>query len=420
MTIDLFTSTSFSAKLGTLKNLSLRTATTSGVDPAMHWTRRTFLGTSLTLPFLNQATLQAASDARLWVYLGCYDSPKSKGVYRCSLDLKTGKLADIQLAAQVKSPTFLALHPNGKFLYAVNEISDFQGKKAGGVSAFSIDASGNLALLNQVPSVGTGPCHLTVDRAGKAVLFANYGSGSVGSCPILPDGKLAEAVSFYQHKGTSVDKARQEGPHAHSINVDASNHFAFAADLGLDQILAYKFDAQTGKITPNDPPFLKTPPGGGPRHFTFHPNGKFAFTNLEMTSEVTSLKFDGKSGSFEIIETVSTLPGGKPVKGNSTAEVVVHPNGKFVYVSNRGHNSIALFEVDVETGKLTPKAHATKGIKVPRNFAIEPSGRWMVVANQEGDDVISFEIDSTTGKLTPVNTRVEVGRPVCVRFLARS
>jgi len=271
--------------------------------------------------------------------------------------------------------------------------------------------------INQQSSVGVGPCYIACDKQGKNVLVANYGGGSVAVLPVDADGKLGEATAFVQHAGSGADKRRQEGPHAHSINLDAANRFAIAADLGLDKLLVYKFDPAAGKITPNDPPAVDLAPGAGPRHFAFHPNGKWAYANGEMASTVTALAYDADKGTFTKLNTLSTLPG--PHKGNSTAETVVHPNGKFVYVSNRGHNSIAIFEVNPETGELKAAGHQGEGVKVPRNFNIDPSGRWMVVANQDGDNLIVFEIDSKTGQLKPTGQSVEVGSPVCVKFVPR-
>ncbi len=351
------------------------------------------------------------------VYLGTYTGPLSKGIYHSTLDLASGQLSPPQLSAEINSPSFVAIHPSRQFLYAVSEISDFQGKPLGGVSAFSIDAaSGKLTLLNQQSSGGAGPCHLVVDAAGKNVLVANYGGGSVASLPIDALGQLSAASAFIQHAGSSIDKSRQEQPHAHSINLDAANHFAFAADLGLDKVLIYKFDSSKGSLVANDPPAGVVSPGSGPRHFAFHPSGRFAFVNNEMTSAVTAFRYDGGKGSLTEVHTLSTLP--QPVKGNSTAETVVHPSGKFVYVSNRGHDSIAIFSFEEASGKLTAAGHCPTGGKTPRNFNIDPTGQFLLVANQDSNDVVTFRIDRTTGQLAAVGTKIEVGKPVCVRFVA--
>jgi 6-phosphogluconolactonase len=361
----------------------------------------------------------AAEEApkKLMVYFGTYTGqpkgPKSEGIYRAELDLATGKLSEPVLAGKATHPSFLAIHPKGKFLYAVGEVAAVGKKRGGGVSAFAIDDKGDLKLLNQESSKGGGPCHIVTDKAGTYVFAANYGGGSAVALPVGKDGKVGEATGFVQHKGKSVDKGRQEAPHAHSINLDAGGKFAFVADLGLDKVLIYK--VEDGKLVPNDPPSVSVPAGGGPRHFAFHPTGKFAYTNNELTSTVSAMSYDADKGELKVLQTISTLP--KPHKGNSTAEVVVHPTGKFVYVSNRGHNSIAVFTVDEKTGKLTAAGHATKGINVPRNFAVGPTGKWCLVANQAGNDVIVFKIDAKTGALSPTESRIEIAAPVCVRMM---
>jgi 6-phosphogluconolactonase len=374
--------------------------------------RLTLLAALLMTPF-------AAADGPMWVFVGTYTGKSSKGIYRAEFDPATGKLGKPEVAAEVASPSFLAVAPDKKHLFCVCEISNFEGKKAGGVASFSLDAkSGELKPINQQSSVGAGPCFITSDKAGKNVLVANYGGGSVAVLPVGPDGKLGESSCFIQHKGSSADKRRQEGPHAHSINLDAANKFAVAADLGLDKVLVYKFDPAAGKIEANDPPAVDLPPGTGPRHLSFHPNGKFAYVCGEMTSTITALAYDADKGEFKILNTISTLPAATP--GNSTAETVVHPNGKFVYVSNRGHNSIAGFAIDQATGQIKALGHQGEGLKTPRNFNIDPSGKWMVVANQDSDSLVVYAINPDTGELTPTGQRVEVGRPVCVKFVPRS
>jgi 6-phosphogluconolactonase len=254
-----------------------------------------------------------------------------------------------------------------------------------------------------------------VDHQGKNVLVANYGGGSVAVLPVQEDGRLRPASSFIQHKGSSVDKGRQEGPHAHSINVDAGNRFAVAADLGLDKLLIYKFDADKGTLTANDPPFASVAPGSGPRHFAFHPLAPYAYVINEMKSTVTAFNYDRNRGELKEIQTLSTLP--EEVKGDSTAEVQVHPSGKFVYGSNRGHNSIAIFQVDDKTGRLTAAGHQPTGGKTPRNFGIDPTGRYLLAANQDSDTITVFRIDPKSGKLTPTGQKVDVPRPVCVKFV---
>jgi putative heme-binding domain-containing protein len=363
--------------------------------------------------------LPAVAAEKPWVYVGTYTGKDSKGIYRCEFDPDGGKLTAPVLVAETVNPTFLTIHPSGKFLYAVGEIDKFGGKKAGAVNAYSIDPrTGDLKLLNQQSSGGSGPCYIATDRAGKHVLVANYGGGSVAVQPVKDDGSLGEQTAFIQHQGSSVDKSRQEGPHAHSINLDRANRFAIAADLGLDKLLVYKYDARKGTLTPNDPPAMDTAPGAGPRHFTFDGSGKHAYFCGEMDSTVSAMDYDARKGVLTKIQTLSTLPA--PHKGNSTAEVRVHPSGKFVYVSNRGHDSIAIFKVDPSTGKLTAAGHVGKGFKVPRNFNFDPSGKWMIVAGQDSNNLCVFAIDQETGALKPTDNVVHVGGPVCVKFLAKA
>jgi 6-phosphogluconolactonase len=352
-------------------------------------------------------------------YVGTYSGAKSQGIYVYRLDLANGKCTPLGLAAEVKNPSFLAVHPNGKFLYSVSEIDDFDGKPTGGVSGFSIDRhSGKLTAINQESSRGAGPCHLVVDRTGQSVLVANYGGGSVAALPIASDGKLSPAASSIQHAGSSVNPARQEGPHAHSINVSPDNRFAMAADLGLDKVLVYRFDPATSKLTANDPPAASVKPGSGPRHFAFHPGGKFAYVINEILCTVTAFAYDAQRGQLTELQTVSTLPDGESLKPEySTAEVQVHPTGKFVYGSNRGHDSIAVFAVDPTKGTLRPIENVSTQGKTPRGFGIDPSGRFLLAGNQGSDTVTVFRIDDATGRLTATGEKLEVGSPVCVKYL---
>jgi 6-phosphogluconolactonase len=357
---------------------------------------------------------------KLWVFIGTYTDGPSKGIYRCELDLASGKLSELALAAEVTSPSFLAIHPNHHFLYAVNEVEELGGKKSGAVTAFAIDAqTGNLTKLNQQPSGGSGPCHLVVDRQGKHVLVANYGGGSVCVLPIDSDGRLGEATAFVQHQGSSVDKHRQEGPHAHSINLDAANRFAFAADLGLDKVLVYRFDASKGTLTPNEPPSAAVAAGAGPRHFAFHPNGRNAYVINEIHSTVTAFSYDPETGVLKSLQTLPALP--KRFRGKSwTAEVQVHPSGKFLYGSNRGHDSIAIFSIDPETGTLKAVGHQAQQIKTPRNFGIDPTGKYLLVANQDSNTLVVFQIDPKTGELAPTGSVLEVPVPVCVKMMPKT
>jgi 6-phosphogluconolactonase len=361
------------------------------------------------------APAEEKAPAKLMVYVGTYTGAraKSEGIYRLELDLATGKLSEPTLAAKTANPSFLAIHPTGKFLYAVGEAG-----KAQGVNAFAIDQkTGDLTFLNGQSAGGSGPCHVSLDSKGRYAFAANYGSGSACALPIGADGKLGARTGFVQHKGKGANPARQEGPHGHSINLSPDDRFAFVADLGLDKVMIYKFDAEKGDLTPNDPPALTVKPGAGPRHFAFHPTGKFAYVINELASTIDTCTYDAAKGELTSVQSISTLPKGFTGR-TTTAEVVVHPSGKFVYGSNRGHDSIAVFRVDQKSGKLTFVEHQKEKIAEPRNFAIDPTGKYLLVGSQRTHLVVPFKVDPETGKLTPTGQTVQVGTPVCVRFLA--
>lgn len=370
------------------------------------------------LPVNRSGAAAPAATSDSWLmYVGTYTGEKSKGIYAYRLDAGTGMLTSLGLAAETVNPTFLAIHPNGRFLYAANEIDAYQGQRSGALSAFALEAkTGKLTLLNQQPSGGPGPCHLTVDRTGKYVLAANYGGGSITVLPIQEGGQLGTATAFVQHQGSSVNAQRQAGPHAHGIYLDPSNRYAFVCDLGLDKILCYRFDANRGALTPNEPPFTATQPGAGPRHFTFHPNGHFAYAINELNNTINAYVFDDKQIELKAVQTVRTLP--DDFQGNSTtAEIAVHPSGKFLYGSNRGHDSLAAYLIDSQNGMLKLVGIQSTQGKAPRSFAIDPAGRFLVVANQSTHDLRVFRIDLQTGRLTPTGQVVEVGAPVCIQFL---
>jgi 6-phosphogluconolactonase len=360
----------------------------------------------------------ATPDGRLdRVYFGTYTDGKSRGVYSSRLDPTTGALTTPELAATTVNPSYLALHPNHRFLYAVNEVSRFDGKSAGAVSAFAIDRrSGRLRFLDQRTSGGPGPCHLVVDPRGKAVLVANYNGGSVEVLPIQSDGRLGEPSAFIQHTGSSINPQRQEGPHAHCVAVDGTDRLAFVCDLGLDKVMIYRFNAARGTLTPSDPPWARIAPGSGPRHIAFAPGDHFAYVISEMASTVTAFSWSRTRRSLTAIQTVSTLDG--PVPGNSGAEIVVAPGGRFLYVSNRGDNSLVVFAIAPRTGRLTRVQRVSSQGRTPRGFGIDPSGRWLLAANQDSDSVVVFRIDPTTGSLTATGQTVEIGKPVSVVVLA--
>lgn len=357
---------------------------------------------------------KAATKGQYLVYVGTYTTKTaSKGVYAFRYDANSGKLTPLGVVAETPDPSFLAIHPSGKYLYAVNEAG-----KNSMVSAFALDArSGKLTLLNQLSALGEDPCYISFDRTGKYALVANYTSGNIAVFPIGPDGRLGEHTALVQDAGTlGPNKERQEGPHAHWIEVSPDNRFVLVADLGFDELLIYKFNSANGTMTPNQPAFAKLKPGSGPRHIAFHPNGKFVFVVSELSSTAAAFRYDAKKGSLKEIGSVSTLPPNFSGR-NDVAEVTVHPNGKFLYVSNRGNESIAILSIDESTGALTPSAGVPTGGKEPRHFAIDPSGKYLLAENQLSDNIVVFKIDAATGGLTPTGQIVEVPSPVDLTFV---
>ena len=376
------------------------------------------LGVSLAAPL--GSPVAAAARGELLVYFGTYtgEQSTSKGVYVARLDLASGKVTEPELAAETTNPSFLAIHPSGRFLYAANEVGTFNGEQTGSVSGFAIDRrTGKLTALNQESSKGRGPAHLIVDKSGRDVLVANYGGGSVAVLPIGADGRLKPATAFVQHEGKSVHP-RQNRPHAHSINVSPNDHFAYAADLGLDKVLIYRFDAKKGTLAPAAPPFAAVAPGSGPRHFAFHPKGRFAFVINEISVTLTAFRADSRNGSLTEVQTISTLPEGQSVQtGYSTAEVQVHPSGRFVYGSNRGHDSLTVFAFDDKTGRLSFVQNEPTQGNAPRGFGIDPTGNFLLAGNQRTHTVVVFRIDPKTGRLTPTGQTIQLGSPVCVKFV---
>jgi 6-phosphogluconolactonase len=379
---------------------------------------------TLLLTLLLLATLALGSSpagkAKYLLYVGTYteEGSKSKGIYAYRYDADAAQITPLGLAAETTNPSWVTLHPNGRFLYAANEVQNYKGPNSGGVSAFSVDrATGKLTFLNEVSSRGADPCYVTVDKTGKYVLVANYTGGSIAVFPIHEDGSLGEASAFVQHTGHGTNPQRQEGPHVHSINLSPDNRFAFVDDLGLDELLVYKFDSGKGSLTPNDPPFAKLVAGAGPRHFALHPSGQFAYVISEMASTVTVFSNDAKAGALRNLQTISTLP--RDFKGkNDDAEVEVDPSGKFLYASNRGHDSIAVFAIDPDKGTLTPVEYTPTQGKTPRGVKIDPTGTLLFAANQQSNNIVVFRIDQKTGHLTPTGQVLEVASPVCVKFLS--
>jgi 6-phosphogluconolactonase len=375
----------------------------------MSLSRRHF---ALGLGALSLPSFAAAKAKQFRVYIGTYSRGESKGIYSFVLDTASASLKPEGLAAEAENPSFLAIHPSGNYVYAVGETEKYKSENAGSISAFKIDhATGILQKLNDASSGGSGPCHVNVSRNGQFLVAANYNAGSCCAYEIDATGALGKRTAFHQHSGSSVSP-RQTGPHAHSVNFDRANKHVIVADLGLDKVFAYKFNAATGAMEQGTAASLK--PGSGPRHFSFHPKGKFAYVINELTCTVTAFKWSG--GALSEIETVTTLP--EPWKqGYSTAEVVAHPNGRFLYGSNRGHNTIAVFRIDQATGKLKSVEHKSTQGQIPRNFAIDPTGQFLIAANQNSNTIVLFRINQQTGALDAVGAPVPAPVPVCVRYL---
>jgi 6-phosphogluconolactonase len=361
----------------------------------------------------------AQSAGTQFVYFGTYTSQRSKGIYVAEFDPSSGRLTTPQLAAETRNPTFLALDPNRHFLYAVNEVSDIGADGQGAVSAFKVDPqSAKLTVLNQQPSGGAGPCHLAVSANGTCVLVANYVSGSVAVLPIESDGRLLKPSSSIQHHGSSVNHQRQEGPHAHFVTWDPANRLVLACDLGLDKVLIYHLGGAPLSLTANDPPFFTLKPGSGPRHLAFHPNGKIAYIINELSSSLTVCSYDGQRGELKEIQTVSTLPDNFS-GANTCAEVAVHPSGRFVYASNRGHDSIAVFWVDPASGIVQCVQHQLIQGKTPRHFAIDPTAKWLLAEAQDSNRVVVFSLNAETGRLAPTEQSQSIGAPVCAVFVPK-
>jgi 6-phosphogluconolactonase len=380
--------------------------------------RRHFLGAmgALTLASCGETAPEPEAEAPAepaydhLVYFGTYTRDgASKGIYVSRLDSMTGEVTDPELAAEIENPSFVAFHPNGQNLYAVSETDD------GSVTSYLIDRqTGKLTALNTQPTQGGAPCDLQTDASGQMLAVANYSGGSTISYRLTADGSLSEPADFEQHQGSSVTE-RQKSPHAHSIDYSPDNRFLLVCDLGKDQVLRYTIDPAGGTFAPSGVADL--PPGSGPRHFAFHPSGKLCFTVNELASTVSSFQFDTATGAMTLVGTVSTLPDDF-TGNNSTAEIRVHPNGRYLYASNRGHHSLALFTIDEATGAVTRKANFSTQGETPRCFAIAPGGQYLLAANQGTNDVVVFEVNDSTGELSGTGRKLSVGMPVCVDYLA--
>ena len=326
-------------------------------------------------------------------------------------------LVPLGLAADTPNPSFIELDLKRRRLFCVNGVQTFEGKPTGAVSAFAIDPdTGKLTLLNQRSSMGSGPCHLVLDKEGRNLLVANYSGGNVAVLPVGPDGRLGEATAVVQHTGKSVNPDRQEGPHPHCVTLDPANRFALVCDLGLDKVLIYRFDAEQGKLTPSEPAFASLKPGAGPRHLTFHPGGRFAYVVSELDSTITAFAYLPETGALKELQTVSTLP---PYYDgpNFPAEIGIKPSGEYLYASNRGHESLVVFGIDRDKGTLKYIEEQNSGGKTPRHFGIEPSGKHLAIANQDSDTLLVCRIDPENGRLKPSGVFAQAPSPVCVKFL---
>jgi 6-phosphogluconolactonase len=356
------------------------------------------------------------------VYVGTYTqfvSPageKAEGIYVYRLDPAVGSLRLEQVVKDVFNPSYLAFHPSGRFLYAVNEAGETGGKPGGGVSAFSVDPqTGVLNFLNQQLSIGVDPCYISIDRGGRYALVANYTSGTVSLLPVNQDGSLQPAAQTIQHVGRGKDPSRQEGPHAHAAVLSPDNRFVFVMDLGTDRVVAYRLDRETGKLVPRPDQDVQVAPGSGPRHLDFHPNGRFAYLVNELNSSLVGCAFDPKAGRLEEMQVVPMLPEG--YRGsNLAADVHVAPNGKFLYATNRGHDSLVIYALDADSGRLTFAGYEPTGGNYPRNFAIDPTGTFLLAANQNSGTILTFWIDAQTGKLSFTGQETQVPTPACIKF----
>lgn len=360
------------------------------------------------LPFILLTTSHSAEHR---FYVGTSTKPeKSEGIYTGTFDTSTGTLGPVKLAVKVENPTFLALHPKGKFLYAVSE------SKEATVNAYRIGAEGALELINSRPAEGGGACHLSLDATGSCVMIANYGGGSIASFPVQPDGSLGERASFFQFSGTGPNTSRQEKPHAHHITSDPNNNLVYACDLGTDKIWIFQLDATKAVLTENTPSFGQAPSGGGPRHLIFHPKLPIVYVNNELTRTVSSYSWNPANGELKSIQELSTLPADAEAKG-SNSEIVIHPNGQWLYVSNRVHDSIATYAVNSSDGTLTFLEAFKIEASIPRHITLDPSAQWMISGGQKNDLITVNPVDATTGKLKPTSQTLPVFGPACILFV---
>lgn len=366
--------------------------------------------------------------SEFYIYVGTYTEDilfgtgevlegKGEGIYVFRMDPTSGEIESHHTMEGIRNPSYLTLSPSNEFLYAVNELKKFRGEKTGTVSAYNVDpGEKEFNFLNKRPTRGTDPCHVSMDKTGKYVLAANYGTGSISVFPTKEDGSLGKASEFIQHEGSSINQERQEGPHAHSIFLDKENRYAYVPDLGLDELRVYKFKSEKGEFETCEDKNFEVEPGAGPRQIAFHPTESYVYLINELNSTLMAFSRDEKEGDLKQIQTVSTLPSDFTGE-SSTAEVIVSPSGEYVYGSNRGHDSIVIYEIDQDTGKLKYVDHESTRGRTPRHFAIDPTGRFLLAANQDSDNIVTFEIDRETGKLSHTGKVIDVPTPVCVRIL---
>ncbi|MGA8438102.1 MAG: lactonase family protein [Candidatus Sulfotelmatobacter sp.] len=392
--------------------------------------------------FFGTAATAQNGDGDYFLYVGTYTGFKyvhhsktwgvgdshSKGIYVSRFHAATGELSEPELAAEIVNPSFLTISPNHKYLFAISEDPYSLGPPldhSSYVSAFAIDpTTGHLRLVNTVPASGTSTCFISIDMTGKYVMMSNFGSGSTSVIRVRNDGSLGELTSFMQDVGHSVDPSIQSEPHTHSVIVSPDNRYAIVSDLGIDKVLIFKFDAETGRLSPPNPPSVSVYPGGGPRHFTFDPSGKFGYQLSEMSGVVDVFSWDPAKGMLTTIQRVHTVPHDF-FGGNHSAEIEIHPSGKFLYESNRrtqgenvrGPDTIGVFVIDPKDGTLTPIEHTLSGGVMPRNFKIDPTGKFLLAANQLSNNIVEFNIDNNTGRLSPSGKEIKVDTPVCLKFV---
>jgi 6-phosphogluconolactonase len=371
----------------------------------------------LALAIAVTVVISPVAAKEMWVFFGTHKDQPGHGFSVARFDTRTGSLTTPQFVQQAANPGFFVIAPDGKHIYVANEVDTYHGQPTGFVSAYSVDpATAQMTLLNEQPSAGAGTAYLSLDRTNHYLLVANYGGGTIAVFALNPDGSIGKQTAFFQHTGHSVNPGRQTAPHPHSIRMDPTNQFAIVPDLGLDKIFVYRFDVRDGSLTPNDPPFASVAPGAGPRHMDFAPSGKFVYVMTELAGKVLVFSWDSSRGMLTPVQTISSLPAGFSGT-NTSAEIRVHPSGRFLYCTNRGDDSIAVFTVDAATGMLSYIQRVPTQGKMPRNFEFDPTAHWLLLSNHDSDNALVFKINLATGKLTQHGPPVSAPNPFAVRFL---